>query len=187
MSVEFQRLGDVFGLGGLVTAGHQQKPSVSAYRVVHPVTGTHIDLELRHAFRQIAVIARVSVDQAINPHQHPCPPGLVLQTVKPVAVLIGLFDSHRLSVARRLHKLQRKRARGRFNWNLTPITVDQKNLCVAALDSRPLPSFDGSIRYTEPPMWQAVRGPHPRRIRCSTRFGSPHANNNKYVTLMQGV
>jgi hypothetical protein len=68
------------------------------------------------------VLARVSVDQAINPHQHPCPPGLVLQTVKPVAVLIGLFDSHLLSVARRLHKLQRKRARGGFNWNLTPIT-----------------------------------------------------------------
>jgi len=44
------------------------------------------------------------VDQAIDSHEYPCPSGSVLQTVDPVAVLVGLLDSHPENVAQRLQQ-----------------------------------------------------------------------------------
>jgi hypothetical protein len=39
---------------------------------------------------------------AINTHQHPRSSGLVLESVDPLAVLVGLFDSYLCSVAQGL-------------------------------------------------------------------------------------
>lgn len=44
------------------------------------------------------------MNQAINAHQYTGTADLVLQAVNPVAVLVSLFDMHRLSVARELQE-----------------------------------------------------------------------------------
>lgn len=50
----------------------------------------------------MAVIAWVSVDQAIDPHQDARPATEVLETVDPVSVLVGLLHAHAGSVAQEL-------------------------------------------------------------------------------------
>ena len=50
----------------------------------------------------MAVIAWISVDQAIDPHQDARPATEVLETVDPVSVLVGLLHAHVGSVAQEL-------------------------------------------------------------------------------------
>jgi hypothetical protein len=53
------------------------------------------------------------VDEAVDTHQYPGSRGLVLQTVNPVSVFVGLLDLHFASVAQELQE-NKTGKRGRF-------------------------------------------------------------------------
>jgi hypothetical protein len=58
------------------------------------------------------------MNQAVDPHQDARSSGQILQTVDPVAVVVGLLNLHSRSVAHGLHKCNDKRRRA-FVWSLT--------------------------------------------------------------------
>ena len=72
-------------------------------RVVHAVAGSHVDLQLRHAIGEVAVLARISSYQTVDTNQNACPTSSIPQRVKPFAIRFGFLDTHELIVAQGLH------------------------------------------------------------------------------------
>jgi hypothetical protein len=66
------------------------------------VTRPEVDLQLRHAIRQVSVLTRIPVDQALHPNQNLCSPCTILQHVEPISIDVGLLNTHAVSVARGL-------------------------------------------------------------------------------------
>jgi hypothetical protein len=65
-SVQFHCLGNVLGLARFRTSGKQQQEFIASDAVVHPVARPHINLQFRHSLGEIAVIARVAVNEAVD-------------------------------------------------------------------------------------------------------------------------
>jgi len=70
--------------------------------VVDAIARPDVDLQFRYAISQISVLARVAVNQAIDPHENTCSPGAVSEFVDPLTVFVGLLNAHLPSVAQRL-------------------------------------------------------------------------------------
>lgn len=99
---------DVLGLGGLVASNQEKQEAIATLRVINAVSRTEVDLQLRYAFRQVAVSAGIPVNQPVNANLNLGAANPVLQGVDPVALDLGLLNAHRSIVAARLQ--QRKRA-----------------------------------------------------------------------------
>jgi hypothetical protein len=69
--------GDVLDLAGLVSADEQQEKLLATLRVVDAVAGAEIDSQFGDSAWQVAMIARVSVNQPIHPNEDTSAPGLI--------------------------------------------------------------------------------------------------------------
>jgi hypothetical protein len=96
-------------LGRLVPAREQDQKAVPALRVVHAVAGTKVDLKFRNSLGEVAMIPRISMDEAINSDLNAGSSRQVLQRVDPLSVDLGLFDYHPQIVSYRIRYVKGKR------------------------------------------------------------------------------
>ena len=66
ISRKLQRQGNVIVLRRFVTTHQQQQQAASVLRIVHTVSGAEFDLQLRHAFGEVAMVTRIAVNQSIR-------------------------------------------------------------------------------------------------------------------------
>jgi hypothetical protein len=75
-------------------------------RVVHAVARTEVDLKFRNSLREIAIIPRISVYEAINSNLDADSSHQVLQQVDPFSVDLRFFDYHPLNVSSRIQRIK---------------------------------------------------------------------------------
>jgi hypothetical protein len=96
-------------LGRLVPACEQDQEAVPSLRVVHAVARTEVDLKFRNSLSEVAMIPRISMDEAINSDLNAGSSRQVLQRVDPLSVDLGFLDYHPRSVAYRIRYVKGKR------------------------------------------------------------------------------
>ena len=63
------------------------------------VSRTDINVQLRHAIGQIAMVTWIAMYQAINANQNPRSTGAILKVADPISILVCLLNANLLIVA----------------------------------------------------------------------------------------
>jgi hypothetical protein len=72
----------------------KQQKTVAALAVVDAVARADVDLQFRYATRQMAMRARIAMNEPVYAHQDSRTTDHILQVTDPLPVLVCLLDAH---------------------------------------------------------------------------------------------
>jgi len=70
---------DIVCLTRLVASGQKQQQSISALRIVDPVSRAYVDLECADTAGQVAKLPRIAKDKALDPYEDSSPTPAILE------------------------------------------------------------------------------------------------------------
>ena len=90
---------DVTLLRRFISAGRQQKKPVSTLRVIDAIPRSEVNLQLGDTVGQIAMYARIAMNQPVNADLYAGSAGPIPQRVDPLEAGFCLFHTHTETVA----------------------------------------------------------------------------------------